>query len=250
MRRRDALLALGAGTMGVVGAQDLAREQRWADEILPTVLVGDPVRIRATSGHEFLGLFTPVAGARLAVVLAHGVGVHPDHGVIGALRTRLSDLGHTTLSIQMPVAAKEAVVEDYYPKLFPVAADRLARAAEWLRERTPASPVLLSHSMGAWMANEYLDGAHATTPYRAWIAMGVTGGFSWTMRRFAFPILDLYGENDLDAVRRAADRRRWALQPGNGSRQVMIPAADHFYTGQEAALVKAIDGFLRSLPPR
>jgi pimeloyl-ACP methyl ester carboxylesterase len=250
VKRRDALLALGAGTLGIGHAQDLAREQRWADEILPTILVGDPVRIRAGSGHEFLGLYTPVTGARIAVVLAHGVGVHPDHGVIGALRTRLSDLGHSTLSIQMPVAAKEAAVDDYYPRLFPAAADRLARAAAWLRERTPAIPVLLSHSMGAWMANEYLDGAFATTPYKAWIAMGVTGGFSWTMRRFPFPILDLYGENDLDAVRRAADRRRWALQSANGSRQVMIPAADHFYAGQEAALASAIDGFMRSLLPR
>lgn len=250
MKRRRLLLTLGAMAAAGSRAQDLAREQRWADEVVPTVLVGDPVRIRATSGHEFLGLFTPVAGARIAVVLAHGVGVHPDHGVIGALRTRLSDLGYTTLSIQMPIAAKEAVVDDYYPKLFPDAADRLARAAVWLREKTPASPVLLSHSMGAWMSNEYLDGAFATTPYRAWIAMGLTGGFSWTMRRFPFPVLDLYGENDLEPVRRAADRRRWALQPGNGSRQVMISRADHFYAGQEAALASAIDGFLRSLPPR
>ncbi|MBL8386108.1 MAG: DUF3530 family protein [Burkholderiales bacterium] len=252
--RRRALAGVLPGALlgallaaGVASAQDYERERRWAEEFLPAVVVGDPVRIRAASGREFIGLFAAGKPGQAALVLAHGVGVHPDHGVIGILRAGLNDLGYTTLSIQMPVAAKEAQVDDYYPKLFPDAADRLARAAEWLRAKGHASVVLVSHSMGAWMANEYFDRAHEATPYRAWVAMGLTGGFSWGMRRYMFPILDVYGENDLAPTVGAAGRRRFALKDANGSRQVMIAGADHFYAGRERQLAEAIDAFVRSL---
>jgi drug/metabolite transporter (DMT)-like permease len=35
---------------------------------------------------------------RPAIVLAHGVGTHPDDGIAGQLRQRLHDLGYTTLA--------------------------------------------------------------------------------------------------------------------------------------------------------
>lgn len=226
-------------------AQDYAREKRWAEEIVPTLVVGDAVLIRAASGRDFLGLYAPTKGAKTAIVLVHGVGVHPDHGVIGILRDKLTALGHTTLSIQMPVQSKEAGVDDYFPTVFPDAADRISKAAEWLRARGHADVVLLSHSMGAWMVNEYFDRSHSVTPYKAWIVMGLTGGFSWTMRNYAFPVLDIYGEQDVAPVLSAAWRRKLALKSGNGSRQVMMPGADHHHNGKEGALATVIDGFLR-----
>ena len=244
-------IALSASAM-VLGisaahAQDYEREKRWADEVLPGLVVGDAVSIKATSGREFLALYTKGAGnsAKPAIVLVHGVGVHPDFGVIGSLRVKLADLGYTTLAIQMPVQGKEATVDDYYPRLFPDAADRIAKAADFLRAKGHEQLVLLSHSMGAWMANSYLDQAHATTPYKAWIAMGVTGGYSWTMRRFALPILDVYGEQDIAPVLGAVGRRKFALSEANGSRQIKIAGADHHYSGRENELVRVIDEFLR-----
>ena len=239
--------ALGAGLLTATGAgaQDYAREKRWAGEIMPAIVVGDAVQVRAASGRDFLGILTPGKPGRPALVLAHGVGVHPDHGVIGILRAKLADLGYTTLSIQMPVASKEATVDDYYPKVFPDAADRLHKAGEWLKARGHTNVVLISHSMGAWMANEYLDARHADTPYRAWVVMGLTGAYSWTMRRYKFPILDIYGENDLPPVVKAEGRRKSALDSNNGSRQVRIAGADHFYDKHENALTVVIDVFVR-----
>ena len=226
-------------------AQDYAREKRWADEILPTLVVGDAVQIRAASGREFLALHAQGQSAKAAIVLVHGVGVHPDHGVIGILRDKLTALGYTTLSIQMPVLAKEAQVDDYYPKVFSDAADRMTKAADWLRARGHADVVLLSHSMGAWMVNEYLDRTHNSTPYKAWIVMGLTGSYSWTMRSYAFPVLDIYGEQDVAPALGAAGRRKFALKSANGSRQVMIAGADHNYNGKEGELAGVIDVFLR-----
>lgn len=237
--------AVLGGAAGVASAQDYEREKRWAAEVIPALVVGDAVQIKASSGREFLGIYTEAKNAKAALVLVHGVGVHPDHGVIGILRTRLADLGYTTLSIQLPVQAKEAGVDDYYPKVFADAADRMARAAEWLRSKGQTRLVLISHSMGAWMANEYLDTQHAQTPYRAWVVMGLTGGYSWTMRRYKFPVLDVYGEKDLEPVMKAEGRRKGALDAGNGSRQVRIAGADHHYDKREAELTAAIDAFLR-----
>jgi pimeloyl-ACP methyl ester carboxylesterase len=238
-----ALLA-ALGMAACAHAQDYAREKRYAEEVVSGLVVGDAVNIKATSGREFLGLYTPGKAGKPAIVLVHGVGVHPDFGVIGLLRAKLADLGYTTLAIQMPVQGKEAKVDDYYPTVFPDAADRMAKAADWLRAKGQTNVVLLSHSMGAWMANEYLDKAHEATPYKAWIVMGLTGSYSWGMRRYALPVLDVYGELDIAPVMGAALRRKLALKDANGSRQVKIDGADHHYTGRESAVVTAVDAFL------
>ncbi len=239
-------LGLAAALMATTAhAQDYEREKRWADEVVPGVVVGDAVRIKAASGRDFLALYTDTKGPKPALVLVHSVGVHPDFGVIGILRAKLADLGYTTLAIQMPVQGRDASVDDYYPKVFPDAADRMVKAAEWLKAKGHPNVVLLSHSMGAWMANEYLDRAHESTPYKAWIVMGLTGSYSWNMRRYAFPILDVYGEQDIAPVLGATGRRKFALKESNGSRQVKIAGADHHYGGRENDLVAAIDAFLR-----
>ena len=239
-----AAFALAAGS---VGAQDYEREKRWAEEITPGLVVGDAVRIKAASGREFLALHAEGKPGMPAIVLAHSVGVHPDHGIIGNLRARLNDLGYTTTSIQLPVQDRNAAVDDYFPKVFPDAADRMAKAAEWLRGRGHSKLILLSHSMGAWMANVYFDKAHEATAYRAWVVMGLTGGYSWGMRRYAFPILDVYGEADIAPVLGATGRRKFALNESGGSRQVMIPGADHSYAGREKELAVAIDTFVKEL---
>lgn len=242
-------MALAAGLVAMASlaarAQDYEREKRWADEVVPGVVVGDAVWLEATGGRKFLGLYAPANAQRPALVIVHGIGVHPDHGVIGVLRARLTDLGYPTLSIQMPVLAADKRSDDYYPKLFPEAIDRIAAAAAWLRARGHARLVLVSHSMGSWMANEYLD-ANAQSPFEAWVCLGLTGGYTWGTYFSARPILDVYGEDDLPPSLDAAWRRRMALSTGHArSRQVMIAGADHFYAKRETELATAIDAWLR-----
>jgi len=230
-------------------AHDYERERRWADEVAPAVVVGDAVWLEASSGRKFLGLYAPVRDAKLSVVIVHGLGVHPDHGVIGVLRTRLTDLGYTTLSIQMPVLAAEKRSDDYYPKLFPDALDRIARATEWMRSRGHTRLVLVTHSLGSWMANEYFD-ANAAAPYEAWACLGLTGGYTWGTYFSRRVILDVYGEQDLPPSLDAAARRRLALSTTDPrSRQVMIPGADHFYARKEDELARAIHDWLKATLP-
>ncbi|MEO6408476.1 MAG: alpha/beta fold hydrolase [Burkholderiaceae bacterium] len=230
-------------------AQDYAREQRWANEIVPAIVVGDPVMLQQSRGkdaaHKFLGLYAEAPKAKTAIVLVHGVGVHPDYGIIGSLRGKLNDAGYTTLAIQMPVAGSEAKAEDYYPVLFGEAAERIAVSGRWLQEKGYRQIVLLSHSMGAWMANEYLLNAQ-TTPYAAWVCMGITGRIT-SPSSIKMPVLDMYGENDVVIAKRAAPWRRFMkLFMADGSVQVEVPGADHFYAGKENEAAAEIDKFLKA----
>jgi hypothetical protein len=242
MKRAWLVASLLVGTPLAAAAQDYEREARWRAEVVPNVVVGDAVDLRGSDGRSFLGLYTATPGARTALVIVHGIGVHPDHGVIGALRMALADKGFTTLSIQMPVLAADAP-PDAYVKLFPLAADRIAAAAAWLNERGYRDIVLVSHSLGSRMANAYFD-ASAKPAYRRWVALGLGGAFSpgFTQSR-PVPVLDVQGDADLPAVLGNAPARKRVAEATAGGRQLTIAGADHFYAGKQAELVSAIASF-------
>ena len=230
---------------GMASAQDYEREKRWAAEVVPSLVVGDAVQLKLSSGRAFLGLFVEGKKTAPAILLVHGVGVHPDHGVIGILRASLADLGHATLSIQMPVQKSDAAIDDYFPVVFPEAVARIQAGAEWLAAKGYPRTVLLSHSMGSWMSNVYYERTPAA-PFAAWICMGLTGGYG-RMGNVKVPVLDVYGEKDLAQVLRADGRRRRTLEGIPGSKQVMIAGADHHYTGREKELATEILAFVAGL---
>lgn len=220
---------------------DYAREKRWAGEITPAILVGDPVYLGLKSGHKFLAIYAPNPKARAGVIVVHGLGVHPDWGLINPLRSRLAEQGYATLAVQMPVLAAEAR-GDQYPQLFPEAAERLAAALAFLRTRGHSKVAIVSHSMGSRMTDYFMN--HAGDPrVDAWVAIGVSGGFTQPST-FKTPILDLFGEKDLPAVLDDAGTRAVALKRLRGSGQVQVAGADHFFAGMENELVRQVRLFL------
>ena len=102
---RSLLLVLLCGSALGALASDYEREKRWADEVVPGLVVGDAVYIKAATGKEFLALLAEADNSQGAVVIVHGLGMHPDHSIIGVLRAKLTERGYTTLSIQVPIAA-------------------------------------------------------------------------------------------------------------------------------------------------
>jgi alpha/beta superfamily hydrolase len=228
-------------------AQDYAREKRWADEVVPGLVVGDAVWLETSAGRKFLAIHAPASKPKGAVILVHGIGIHPDYGMIGVLRSKLTDLGWTTLSIQMPVQAAEARFKDYTPEIFAEASDRIGKAAAWLAAKGNARIGLVSHSLGSWMANEYFDAA-AASPVRAWASLGLTGGYSWATYFSARPILDVQGENEIAPVMDSTWRRGLAVATAaEGSRQVIIAGTDHFYAGKEDELARTLSGWLETV---
>lgn len=222
----------------VTYAADYAREKKWADEIVPGLVVGDPVTLQTPRGHRpFLTLFTPVAGSRAAIVV-HGMGIHPDWGLVGTLRTELADRGFTTLSIQMPILAADAKSEAY-PPTFPEAAERLAEAVAFLKAKGYQQLAIVSHSLGSRMSRVYLAG-RPDPAVKAWASLGISQDDYSALQ---LPVLDLYGDNDLPGVLANAVQRKHSLVAA-ASKQVVIARADHFFAGHEGEMVAAVAGFL------
>lgn len=223
-------------------AADYAREKKWADEVLPAVLTGDPVWLEVLkgphSGRKFLTLYTEAPNARAGVIVVHGMGVHPDWGLIGPLRQTLPDHGYATLSVQMPVLKADARGEDY-PATFDEAAARLAQAVAFMEAKGYRKIALVSHSMGCRMTARYLEKT-PNAPIQAWVAIGASAALDYG--KLKFPVLDMYGENDLPQVLKVAAQRGKGLK-GN-SAQVVVPKADHFFEGRDKPLLENVRGFL------
>jgi pimeloyl-ACP methyl ester carboxylesterase len=237
------LILLLIASSFAVAQTDGAREARWRAEVEPNIVVGDAQTLKSSEGREFFAIFTEGKQKDVAFVLAHGVGVNPDFGLIGRLRVLLADEGYAALSIQMPVRAAENATPESYMTTFPDATARIAAAHVWLRVRGYAKIVLVSHSMGAWMTNVYFQNT-PNSPYAAWVAMGVTGRIM-SIGDNTLPILDLYGENDLPVNLSSAWLRRMYLRFAGNSQQTMIANADHHYAGREKEASNAIVDFVR-----
>lgn len=226
----------------VWATSDYAREKKWADEITPGIVVGDPVYLEQANKHKFLGIYTEAPGAKMGVIVVHGIGIHPDWGMIGTLRQQLADQGYTTLSIQMPILAVDAKAEAYTPT-FPEAAERLQLAADYLKSKGYQKIAIVSHSMGSRMSYFYM--AKNPPDIAAWAALGMAG--KETYARIKVPVLDLYGAKDLPQVLSGARKRLASLKSNPASRQVVIPDTDHFFAGHEDAMVNAVKDFLDSV---
>lgn len=232
-------------------ASDQAREQAYADEIVDFLVVGDPVWLEA-DGHRFLGLYTETGEPGDAVLLMHGRGVHPNWPqVIFPLRDGLPSAGWTTLSIQMPIAGREAPMEDYL-ELLPEVPGRIDTALAWLRAQGHKRIVLVGHSLGAAMGAYYLAGS-ADADVAGFVAIGLSPFDEPQLRildalgRIKAPLFDVYGGADFEAVRDSAAER--AAAAGNSARfeQIEVAGADHYFTDHALELQEAVRQWLDSL---
>lgn len=222
----------------VYAGSDYEREKRWADEVTSGLIVGEPIYLTQKNSHKFLGLFAEAKPATIGVIIVHGMGLNPDWGLIGVLRQTLYDFGFTTLSIQMPVLAADASYTEY-PAIFPEAVERLDIAVGYLKDNGYESIVVVSHSNGSRMSRVYMTANPANV--QAWVALSLTQGDTFAGIRV--PILDIYGQNDLEHVLSSVTRRKSSLY-NSASRQVRIADADHFFNGQEEAMIDAVKQFL------
>jgi len=234
------LWCAGAFSFAQTPAPDYAREKRWADEITPAILVGDAVYLAQTSGHKFLSIYAPNTKARAGVIVVHGMGVHPDWNLINVLRSELAEQGYATLSVQMPALAADAKGE-FYPALFPDAAERLHAAVDFLRDKGHRKVAIVSHSMGARMVNHFLANRGTAD---AWVAVGISTGVFQQPDALKIPVFDVYGEKDFPVVLQHAARRADAIRRNRGSGQMSVAGADHYFNGMERELVRHVKRFL------
>jgi hypothetical protein len=240
LRGACVFIALAVHAGGVDAAADREREQRWAAEIVPTIVVGEAIYLPTPSQPRVLALYTDVAQPKGGVIVVHGAGVHPDWGLNGGLRGGLADAGFVTLSVQMPVLAATAT-RDEYVVLFPEAAERIAAAIAFLRDRGIDRVAVVAHSMGASMVGAYLarpGGARID----AWVPIGMATDFGGVPKE---PVLDVAAESDLAEVREALAQRLPQLPHDTCSGQLVVAGTDHFMENRQRELVTAIATFLQ-----
>lgn len=238
MRFLSAGLLLLVSQFAFAGA-DYVREQKWADEVVPGIVVGDPVYLELSTGHKFLTLLTEASQAKVGLVVIHGIGIHPDWGMVGTLRSQLAEQGYTTLSVQMPVLANEAKSEEY-DALFNEAAERIDIAVDFLKAKGYQKVAIVSHSMGSAMSHYYVE--KSQSKLFAWASLGI--GHGYTYASIHIPVLDLYGQNDLAPVLKLAKQRAASLKGRSQSKQVMVMKSDHFYNNHETEMVHEVKQFL------
>jgi pimeloyl-ACP methyl ester carboxylesterase len=221
-------------------AIDYARENRWAQEVVASIVVGDAVWLATPLRAKVLAILALPSGVpKGGVVVIHGLGVHPDFGMIGGIRSYLVEAGYVTLSVQMPVLAAGASRDDYSITL-PDAAGRIGVAIAFLRTKGIVNIAIVSHSMGATMADASLAREDAAK-VDAWVPVGMFTDFASPPKE---PILDVMAENELAQVVAAAPKRAKQLPRDACSGQVTISGTDHYFEVRQKELAAVIAAFL------
>lgn len=230
-----------AGLALPAAAQDYDKEKRWADDALKTLIVGEAAWLEQKNGHRFLALHTQAEKPRGAAIIAHGRGWSPDWELYGALRAKIAEAGYTTLSIQLPVLPSTAILGLYVP-LYPDARERFQLAVEFLKAKGYRNIAIVSHSLGATMANQYLIRTEDES-VGAWVFIGILQGLA-EMYRIRIPVLDVFGDDDFTVTMWGADERRKQIEKNPASAQVKVKDAKHFFEGREDDLVRITVDFL------
>lgn len=234
---------------------DYEREARLAEQIVDDIFDGEPVWLEANE-HSFLTIHTKneTSSTRGSVIILHGRGYHPEWPeVAGPLRTGLVEAGWSTLSVQMPVLEKGKTYFDYLP-LFKYTHQRIEAAIGFMREQSDQPVVLIAHSCGAHMANDWLNhnddtlidgyvilGAGATD-YRQEIQT------DFPFAKMRVPILDLYGSNEFPRPMAMLPERKELLNQGGNTQSLQrsLPGADHYFHESGASLTQAVADWLNA----
>lgn len=232
-----------------IQASDLAKEKRWSEQIVDSLMTGEAVSLN-DGKNKFLGLFAESTAVKTqgAMIVVHGIGVHPNWpDVILPIRSEFPEHGWATLSIQMPVLENDKGAKDYLP-LFKEVNARFDAAVQFLKTKGFKNIVIVAHSLGAAMANQYLS-AKPDSTVRAYVAISMSNDpkiveFNNVKRMSqitTIPVLDIYGSQDLDSVMRFAKERGLAGKKANKNyKQIMLKGADHFYVSKSEPLLKII----------
>lgn len=238
-------------------ASDLAKEKRWAGQVVDAILDGEAVWLN-DGASDFLGIYTEAEeDKKRAVIIMHGTGIHPDwQQVVQPLRVGLTEHNWNTLSIQMPILANDADYLDYAP-LYDEVAPRVDAAIKYLTDTGAKDVVLIGHSQGSAMTAYYLSGlspAKAKQEVKGFIAIGMAAfaedqrmNSIKSLEKIRIPVLDLYGNEDLENILASVDARAAAAKKAGNENYTQIEiTGDHFFEGEEDVLVEAVAKWLEN----
>ena len=247
----SALFLMGFIINSAAFSSDLDKEKRWAEQVIDSLLDGEAHYLN-DGKNDFLSLVTEAEEneSTTGVVVIHGTGVHPNWvDVIQPLRVGLAEQGWNTISIQMPVLANDASHDDY-TVVFPNAPARIDAAVSYLKQEMGAKRVVLvAHSLGSSMTAYHLSRNQPEVD--GFVAVGMGGGGSHPdrdnltfLKSIKMPMLDLSGSEDLKSVLDSNSKRKTSQAHNAAYTQIIEPGADHFFDGEEEALLNHVSNWL------
>lgn len=224
-------------------ASDLAKEQRWKEQVVADLFDGEAIDLNDGS-HDFLALSTAAETPKAnAIIVMHGIGIHPDWPqVVNPLRVQLAEQGWSTLSIQLPILDNSAAPEEYNEEINLEAVGRIEAAVAYLKSEGAQGIYLVAHSMGARMASYFL--ANSEDSFKGFVGIGMNVDTPKYLGEIKIPVLDLYGSDDLEGVLGAASSRAEVSTNNPAYRQQIVDGADHFFNGMEEELLTAVSAWL------
>ena len=243
-----------AGFVLAESKSDLAKEKRWEEQIVPSLLVGEAVKLKA-DGLEFLALYAEHTTEKAlgAAIILHGMGVHPAWpDITDPVRMALPDHGWQTLSLQMPILANDVTEEKTYAPLFDEVPARIQAGVDFLKSKGIKNIVISGHSIGNVMALHYLS-KQPDPAVKAMIAVAGGPGYKKDPRtdiagnfsKVNIPYLEIYGSEDEKRIHDAVKERAGiARKSGKKYTEIKVAGANHFFTGMQETLIKRMRGWL------
>lgn len=204
----------------------IPRDQQPLDGVLAYPLVGQPTRAALVVGPH------PLMGGRLENNVVRGVG------------RGLAEHGWLTLRFEFTGAATSPEVMEAFWKTGrapddPQRADDAQAALDWFRQTAAAPLVLIGYSFGASLLAELVQ-AHVIGV----VMIGATLAQHDYSALARLPVRKLVIAADNDFATPLETTRRWWHAAAEPKRLVVIPAAEHFYRGQEEEIVAEIVSWL------
>jgi predicted alpha/beta hydrolase family esterase len=236
--------------LSTVQSSDLAKEQRWADQTVDSIIDGDAVWL-LVDDLKFLSIYTEAENdSDKGMIVVHGTGIHPNWDqVIQPVRVEMTTHGWNTLSIQMPILHNEATYDEYLP-LYAEVAPRIKAAENYLKEQGVKKIVIVAHSQGAAMSSYYLSKNKSNVS--AFVAIGLSSrqtkgpyDSAVALKNISMPVYDVYGSDDLPTVLNSTAERKAASKHNKQYSQIEIPHAGHFFEGKNGILINTIQQWLR-----
>ena len=233
-------------------ASDLAKEKRWAEQTVDSILDGEAVWLKA-GDLKFLTIYTEAEEeSDKGIIVVHGTGIHPNWDqVVKPVRVEMTTHGWNTLSIQMPILSNDASYAEYLP-LYDEVPARIKAAENYLLSQGVKSIVIVAHSQGAAMSSYYLS--KNTHKISAFVAIGMPSqqtdasyDSTSALKKINIPVLDLFGSEDLPSVLNTSGKRKAASKHNQLYSQQEILGAGHFFDGKDDILIETINEWLSQL---
>jgi len=237
---------------------DRAKEKRWEEQIVPGLIVGEAVKLKA-DGADFLAIYAEPTTEKIrgGMIVIHGMGVHPDWtDITGPVRMTMPDNGWHTLALQMPILPNDVTEEKAYAPLFDEVPARIQAGVDYLKSKGVKNIVLDGHSLGNVMAVYYLVKKPDPT-VKAIIAVAAGPGYPGDPRtdiatnfgKVTIPFLDIYGSEDEPRIKNNVKKRaETARKKGNKNYDMIeVKGANHFFTGKQQELIKLMNDWLDKL---